>query len=368
MKKTIAILAGDGIGPEVMQATLRVLDVVAKQFTHSFIYQEGDIGGAAYDRYQQHCPAETIKICQASDAILFGSVGGPITEQHLAKWKNCETNSILALRKYFNFTTNIRPIVILPALVKQSPLKKSLIPKGMNCIIFRELTGGIYFGRHELSENDQQRVALDDCVYTEKQITQIAHHAFQTARLRKKKLFSVDKANVLMTSKLWRNILNEMASDYPDVTLTHMLVDNCAMQMVLNPNQFDVIVTENMFGDILSDLAAALTGSLGLIPSASLNDQGFGLYEPSGGSAPDIAGQGIANPCAQILSAAMMLRYSFSMYQEAACIENAVQKTLAAGKVTRDLAHDENQGVSTKEFVDFLIEQLKLKSLICHAS
>ncbi len=359
MKKKIAVLAGDGIGPEVMQETVKVLEVVAKKFAHDFDYVEGDIGGAAYERYAQHCPPETTKICQTADAILFGSVGGPITEQHLAKWKNCETNSILALRKQFNLTINIRPIVISSSLMNKSPLKETIIHPGVDCVIFRELTGGIYFGRHELSEQNEQRVALDECIYSEKQISQIAHHAFQSARLRKKKLCSVDKANVLMTSKLWRNVMNEVASNYPDVQLTHMLVDNCAMQLVLNPNQFDVIVTENMFGDILSDLAAALTGSLGLIPSASLNDVGFGLYESSGGSAPDIAGQGIANPCAQVLSAALMLRHSFSLHEEAFSIEKAVRETLAIGKVTHDLTKDKRDAVSTSEFIDLLIRRLQ---------
>jgi 3-isopropylmalate dehydrogenase len=356
--KKIAVLAGDGIGPEVMSESLRVLDAIAEKFHHHFTYQHALIGGAAYEQFQSHCPEATLNTCAHADAILFGSVGGPITAQHEDKWKNCETNSILKLRKQFNLNINIRPIQVYPQLANNCPLKPDVIGDGIDIVIFRELNGGIYFGHHEQTLENNQRRALDECVYHENQITPIIHAAFKAAQLRNKNLCSVDKANVLATSKLWREIANEIAPQYPDVTLTHMLVDNCAMQMVINPRQFDVIVTENMFGDIISDLAAALPGSLGLIPSASLNAAQLGLYEPSGGSAPDIAGLGIANPCAQILSAAMMLRYSFGLDAEAICIENAVKNSLARGIMTRDIIKDKNLGVSTAAFVDAVITDI----------
>jgi 3-isopropylmalate dehydrogenase len=355
IKKNIAILAGDGIGPEVMTQTLRVLDAIAKKFHHQFNYTEALIGGAAFDHYQEHCPIDTLNICEKSDAILFGSVGGPIDQQHLPKWQGCEVNSILKLRKSFNFNVNIRPFQVYPEFTAYCPLKPEIIGDGINFLVFRELLGGIYFGRHEQLVKNNQRMAIDECTYDEQQIASIAHAAFKTAQLRTKQLCSVDKANVLASSKLWREVVSEVGQAYPDVKLTHMLVDNCAMQMVIHPRQFDVIVTENMFGDILSDLAAALPGSLGLIPSASLNTEGKGLYEPSGGSAPDIAGLGIANPCAQILSAAMMLRYSFNMLEEANQIETAVKTTIQQGILTRDLAINQAAAVDTKTFVDAVV-------------
>lgn len=348
--KKIAVLAGDGIGPEVMQATVLILKTIEKLFGHHFNFLEGKIGGQAFDGYQTHCPDETLKICEQSDAILFGSVGGPVHEQHQPKWKNCEANSILKLRKYFNLNINIRPITVFSELAHLCPLKPEIIKAGVDLTIFRELTGGIYFGSHESNVIDGQSIARDECIYDENQIKKIAHAAFQAAQQRKKKLCSVDKANVLATSRLWREVVEAVSQHYPDVALQHMLVDNCAMQIVLNPHQFDVIVTENMFGDILSDLAATLPGSLGLIPSASLNEQGLGLYEPSGGSAPDLAGKNLANPCAQMLSAAMMLRYSFGMFEEANCIETAIKKTISDGLVTPDLAGPGANTVSTADF------------------
>lgn len=352
MNREIAVLAGDGIGPEVMQATLLILKTIEKLFGHRFTFSTGKIGGQAFDEYQTHCPEETLEICKQSDAILFGSVGGSVEEQHQPKWKNCEANSILKLRKYFNLNINIRPITVFSELAHLCPLKLEIIKEGVDLTIFRELTGGIYFGSHESDFIKHQRTARDECMYHEDQIQKIAHAAFQAAQQRKKMICSVDKANVLATSQLWREIIEEVSKDYPDVTLHHMLVDNCAMQIVLNPHQFDVIVTENMFGDILSDLAATLPGSLGLIPSASLNDQGLGLYEPSGGSAPILAGKNIANPCAQMLSAAMMLRYSFGMEEEARCIENAIKQTIAEGAVTQDLATSGAKTVSTTDFAN----------------
>jgi 3-isopropylmalate dehydrogenase len=359
MNKKIAILAGDGIGPEVMQETLRVLDAIAKKFQHRFEYLQGLIGGQAYEVYQSHCPDETLKICQIADSILFGSVGGPVTEQQQPKWQHCEANSILKLRKHFNLNINVRPIRVYPELHESCPLQPERIKQGIDCVIFRELTGGIYFGRHEQLLRNKQRFAIDDCSYDEAQISTIAHAAFKASQLRSKKICSVDKVNVLATSKLWRTVINEVAGEYPDVSVTHMLVDNCAMQMVLNPQQFDVIVTENMFGDIISDLAAALPGSLGLIPSASFNPNGLGLYEPSGGSAPEIAGKDIANPCAQILSAAMMLRYSFNLHREAILIEDAIRAVIAQGIVTQDIARDKTSAVGTQKFVDSVISQLE---------
>lgn len=363
MNAKIAVLAGDGIGPEVMAETLRVLDFIAELHGHNFNYLPGLIGGAAFDVYQTHCPDDTLKICQEADCILFGSVGGPVAEQHHSKWQNCEANSILQLRKDFKLNINMRPITIDPHKGNASPLKNTLLENGVDCLIFRELTGGIYFGRHEQKVVSKQRIAIDECCYDEQQIASIAHAAFKAARMRpRKKVCSVDKANVLATSKLWREVVNEIANDYPDVELTHMLVDNCAMQLVINPQQFDVIVTENVFGDILSDLAAALQGSLGLIPSASLNAESYGLYEPAGGSAPDIAGQGIANPCAQILSAALMLRYSFGLQSEAQCIEQAVKRVIAKNIVTRDLSGRSDGYVTTRRFVDAVLSELCFSS------
>lgn len=356
MKKKIAILSGDGIGPEVMQQTLRVLDKIAEKFNHQFEYLTADIGGAAYEKFNEHCSEQTLQICKKADAILFGSVGGPVHEQHLPKWKGCEAASILQLRKHFNFNINIRPIHIFPSLTAISSLKNHLIEQGIDILVFRELCGDIYFGRHEMLEENNLKTAKDEAVYNETQIQSIAAAAFAAAKVRGKKVVSVDKANVLATSKLWREIVAETGKQYPDIELSHMLVDNCAMQLVINPQQFDIILTANLFGDILSDLAAALTGSLGLTPSASLNAAGFGLYEPSGGSAPDIAGKNIANPTAQILSAAMMLQHSFGMTAEAHVIQSAVQQTLQSGIVTNDLAKGEQAAASTIEFTDYVIK------------
>lgn len=358
MHKTIAVLPGDGIGPEVMQQTLRVLDAIAQKYQHSFTYLEAKVGGAAYDDCQEHCPDETLEICKQSDAILFGSVGGPISEQHQPKWMGCEANSILKLRKHFQFNINVRPVLIYPSLAALSPLRKEKIAHGVDILIFRELNGDIYFGKHEQRVEKNQRVATDEAVYDESQIASIAHAAFKSAQQRKGKLVSVDKANVLATSKLWRTVVNEVAKEYADVELTHILVDNCAMQLVINPAQFDVMLTPNMFGDILSDLAAALPGSLGLVPSISMNAEGFGLYEPSGGSAPDIAGMNIANPTAQILSAAMMLKHSFGMHDEAASIEYVIEKVFAAGVRTKDIAAPGEASVSTSEFIDALLSMM----------
>ena len=356
MKKTIAMLAGDGIGPEVMTQAQRVLDAIAQKFGHYFTYLPALIGGAAFDAYGTHFPDETLAVCRQADAILFGSVGGPINEQHLPKWRGCEAKSLLSLRKAFQFNTNIRPAKVYPALQAICPLKDRIIANGIDVVIFRELLGDLYFGKHETTTVNGLRQAQDQALYDEQQIRAILYPAFKVAQQRKGKLHSVDKANVLDTSKLWRAVANEVAAEYPEVELEHMLVDNCAMQLITNPSQFDVIVTSNMFGDILSDAAAVLPGSLGLMPSASLNDQGFGMFEPSGGSAPDIAGQDKANPIAQILSAAMMLRYSFGLEQEATAIEQAVETALAQGARTQDIAGVKDDVLGTTLMTDRLIQ------------
>lgn len=391
MQKTIAVLSGDGIGPEVMDQTLRVLNLIAEKFEHQFYYKKAPIGGAAWDMFQNHFPEETKEICKNADAILFGSVGGPIDKQQEEKWKNCEANSILALRKTFQFHSNFRPVTVHPQLSHICPLKTEIVEKGIDMLIIRELVGDIYFGEHktvdisasnltakvdprlrgddkqecelnnrENSHNSKrvQKKAIDVAEYTEEQIKNVAHSAFQAAEKRNKKLTSIDKANVLDTSKLWRKVVSELSKEYPSVELEHMLVDNAAMQIIKNPSQFDVLLCSNMFGDILSDAAAVLPGSLGLMPSASLNSENFGLYEPSGGSAPDIAGKGIANPIAQILSAAMMLRFSFGMNNEADLIEKAVNQTLEDGYRTGDIYREGDKLVDTKGMTEVILEKI----------
>lgn len=359
MEKRIAILAGDGIGPEVMNSALRVLDAIAEKFNHNFEYVEALIGGAAYDVHQEHFPAETAKVCQNVDAILFGSVGGPISEADEPKWKDCERNSILSIRKAFSFNANFRPARVYTQLQSICPLSPAVIGDGVDLLIVRELLGDIYFGEHKTEGEVGSRKAIDVAEYTEAQIEAIAHVAYQAAQKRNGRLHSVDKANVLDTSRLWRDVVTRIAAEYPNVELQHMLVDNCAMQLIQNPGQFDVIVTANLFGDILSDAAAVLPGSLGLVPSASLNSDGFGMYEPSGGSAPDIAGKGVANPIAQILSAAMMLRYSFGLVDESDAIENAVDTTLDKGVLTQDIQEAGKVSATTAEVADSIVEQIR---------
>lgn len=354
----VAVLPGDGIGPEVMDQAIRVLDIVTSSSQHCLKFSFGKIGGAAFDAYGAHFPAQTKQLCEGSDAILFGSVGGPIDDSHLAKWKNCEANSILALRKEFNLYANLRPAKVYTELAELCPLNSRLISSGIDILIFRELIGDIYFGEHRQYTENNLRQASDLAHYDEKQIAAIAHRAFQAARGRKKQLISVDKANVLATSKLWREIVGEVAKEYPDVMVRNMLVDNCAMQLITNPAQFDVIVTANLFGDILSDAAATLPGSLGLMPSASLSHSGIGLFEPSGGSAPELAGKNVANPIAQILSGAMMLRYAFAMEKEALAIEQAIQRAIKSGVRTVDIALESETAISTTEMTDAIIQYL----------
>ena len=338
----ISILAGDGIGPEVMDASMLVLDAAAEKFSITLQKDSQLVGGAAIDAAGSPLPDETVASCEQADAILFGSVGGP-------KWENLppdqqpERGALLPLRKKFNLFANLRPGVCLPSLTHASPVKNELIPNGFNVLCVRELTGGIYFGQPKgIEERDGEPVAIDTMVYKKSEIVRIAHIAFTAAMTRDKRLCSVDKANVLQNSVLWRETVVEVAKEYPEVELSHLYVDNAAMQLVKQPGSFDVLVTGNLFGDILSDEMAMISGSLGMLPSASLgnkNESGlyFGMYEPSGGSAPDIAGQGVANPIAQILSAAMMLRYSLGENEAADAIEAAVDKAIDSGLRTADL-------------------------------
>jgi 3-isopropylmalate dehydrogenase len=359
--KKIAVLAGDGVGPEVMQEALRVLDFIQGQFGVSFEVHKGLIGGEAFDHTGQHFPQATKDLCAQADAILFGSVGGPLSESSLPKWKNCETNSILAVRRACGLHANLRPTRVYPELPESCPLKSS-ISRGIDLLIVRELQGDIYFGEHSYFTENGRRAARDIAEYNEDQIAAVARVAFEAAISRSQgrapKVTSVDKANVLHTSKLWREVVREVHTEYSEVELEDMLVDNCALQLVKAPSQFNVIVTSNLFGDILSDLAAAFPGSLGLTPSASLSTSGLGLYEPSGGSAPDIAGKGLANPIAQILSLAMMLRYSFGMNDAADTIETAVTKALAQGARTRDIAIGGEKYVSTVEMGNVILKAL----------
>lgn len=351
MNKNIAILAGDGIGPEVMAEAIRVLVHIAEKFGHRFDYEEGLIGGAAYDQYGEHFPETTVEACEKADAILFGSVGGPINSD-AEKWHNCEVNSILALRKQFKFSVNLRPSKVYEALKANCVLRADIVERGIDMLCVRELSGGIYFGEHK-TEGD---VASDLMTYDRATIENVVRAAFEAAMQRRKKLTSVDKANVLDCSKLWRKVVNEIALDYPDCQLEHVLVDNMAMQVLKRPYDFDVIVMPNLFGDIISDEVSVFAGSLGMLPSASFNNEGFAMYEPGGGSAPDIAGKGIANPIAQILSAAMMLKYSFSMNEEHDLILAAVEFALNAGARTADIANDSDKILTTSEMGDAIIK------------
>ncbi len=360
-----AVLAGDYIGPEVMAEALRVLGHVARQEGFTLDYAEAAVGGAAIDRHGAALPESTLQTCAAADAILFGSVGGPKWEQ-LPPNQQPERAALLPLRKHFTLFANIRPGLLYRELADASPLKSERIPDGIDIVCIRELTGGLYFGQPKttttLPDGDVQ--AVDTMVYRRSEIERIAATAITAARARKKRLCSVDKANVLETSVLWRKTVTAYVAQHaPDIALSHMYVDNAAMQLARDPNQFDVFVTENMFGDILSDEMAVICGSLGMLSSASLgakqNSLGlpFGLYEPAGGTAPDIAGKGIANPCAQILSAALMLRYSFGLEQPAARIEAAVRAAVTSGTRTGDIAFG-RPSVGTKAMADAVIARL----------
>jgi len=338
----VAVLPGDGIGPEIVREAVAILQLVAPDIET----QEALVGGCAYDATGHPLPAETLALCREADAILLGAVGGPKWDVIPDPDLRPERGALLPLRKHLGLYANLRPAILHKALADASALKPSLVGDGLDVLVVRELTGGVYFGQPK--SNDGNR-AIDTMVYTKEEIVRIAHVGFQAAQKRGKRLCSVDKQNVLMTSVLWRDTVNEVAKEYPDVELTHMLVDNCAMQLVRNPKQFDVIVTENLFGDVLSDEVAMITGSLGMLPSASLGTGTFGLYEPIHGSAPDIAGKGIANPLATILSVALMLRYSFGREDAAQRIEAAVGKVLEAGLRTPDIAGNGEATVGTVE-------------------
>jgi 3-isopropylmalate dehydrogenase len=346
----IAVLPGDGIGPEVMTEARRVLDVVAAKHGLSLNCEEADVGGIAIDRHGEALPEATADLCRRSDAILFGSVGGPKWES-LPPPRQPERAALLPLRKMFGLYANLRPAVCYPALVHASPLKPSLIPDGFDILVVRELTGGLYFGQPKETVDlpGGGRRAVDTMVYESREIERVTHVAFRAARQRRKRVTLVDKANVLECSQLWRSVVRGIAGEYADVTLDFVYVDNAAMQVVKNPATYDVLLCENMFGDIISDEVAAVTGSLGMLPSASLAEGTFGLYEPSGGTAPDIAGKGIANPIAQILSAALMLRHSFSHEAAAVDIEKAVRRVLDSGLRTGDIWSEGCQRVGTAE-------------------
>jgi 3-isopropylmalate dehydrogenase len=346
MEVKIAVLAGDGIGPEIVAEAVKVLDVVAERFDINLKLSEALVGGAAYDATGHPLPPETLALCQESQAVLLGAVGGPKYDTIEPPDLRPERGALLPLRKHLGLYANLRPAILSPALAGASSLRSNLVENGLDLLVVRELTGGLYFGQPK--SNDGKR-AVDTCVYTTEEITRIAHVAFQAARKRGKRLCSVDKANVLETSRLWRTTVHEVAKEYGDVEVTDMLVDNCAMQLVRDPRQFDVIVTENLFGDILSDQAAMLTGSLGMLPSASLGQGTFGLYEPCHGSAPDIAGKGIANPLATILSVAMLLRYSLGREDVASAVEGAVNGVLAQGLRTADIAAPGERAIGTVE-------------------
>jgi 3-isopropylmalate dehydrogenase len=338
----VAVLAGDGIGPEVMAEALRVLRAVQTKFSIVLEFDEKPIGGSAIDTYGKALPEETLKACERADAILFGSVGGPKWES-LPPAEQPERAALLPLRKYFGLFANLRPAVCLPELAHASPLHPRSVEGGFDILCVRELTGGLYFGEPKyIKQEGGEQFAVDTMVYWESEIRRIAKVAFEAARKRKGRVTSVDKANVLQNGVLWRRVVEEVARDYRDVSLNHLYVDNAAMQLIKNPKGFDVVLAENLFGDILSDEVAMLTGSLGMLPSASLGEAisvaaRFGMYEPSGGSAPDIAGKGIANPIAQILSAAMLLRFSCGQEDAAAAVEAAVRRVIAAGLRTADI-------------------------------
>ena len=357
MTKNIAVIRGDGIGPEIVEQALKVLDRIGELFGHTFEYTEVDMGGCAIDKWGDPLPKEMLDRCLNSDSVLLGAVGGD-------KWNHVPgpmrpEKGLLRLRAGMGVYSNNRPAKIWPQLAEASPLKKSIVDQGIDFIVVRELIGGIYFGEHKTETIDGEETAIDILTYSEKEIERIGRIGFETARKRRKKLCSVEKSNVLDSSRLWKKVMHRLAEEYPDVALSDMYVDNCAMQIVKDPAQFDVIVTENMFGDILSDEASMITVSIGMIPSSSLGAGTCGLYEPIHGSAPDIAGQNLANPVGTILSAAMMLRYSFDMAKEADAIENAVAAYLDAGYRTADIMSEGMQQVGCRECGELIVTYLK---------
>ena len=360
MEYKIALIPGDGIGPEIVAEAKKVLDRVCEKYSHKFSYTEVLLGGASIDAHGVPLTEEAIAQAKASDAVLMGSIGG---DAKTSPWYKLEPSKrpeagLLAIRKALNLFANLRPAYLYNELRDACPLRDEIIGDCFDMIIVRELTGGLYFGARKTTEENGVRTAVDTLSYNENEIRRIAIKAFEIARKRRNKVTSVDKANVLDSSRLWRSVVEDVAKNYPDVTLEHMLVDNCAMQLVRDPKQFDVILTENMFGDILSDEASMVTGSIGMLSSASLNETKLGLYEPSHGSAPDIAGQNKANPIATILSAAMMLRYSLDLDKEADAVETAVQKVLTDGYRTGDIMSDGCKLVGTKEMGDLIADAI----------
>ena len=360
MNYNVTVIPGDGIGPEIVREARKVLDQVGKVFGHSFDYTEILMGGCSIDAYGVPLTEEALETARKSDAVLLGAVGGDVGN---SRWYDVAPNlrpeaGLLAIRKGLGLFANIRPAYLYKELAEACPLKKEIIGDGFDMVIMRELTGGLYFGDRDTKEVDGVMTAVDTLTYNEKEIRRIAVKAFDIAMKRRKKVTSVDKANVLDSSRLWRKVVEEVAADYPEVELSHMLVDNCAMQLVMNPGQFDVILTENMFGDILSDEASMITGSIGMLSSASMNESKFGLYEPSHGSAPDIAGKDMANPIATILSAAMLLRYSFDMDREADAVEKAVQAVLTEGYRTGDIMSEGCTRVGTCKMGDLIAERI----------
>lgn len=361
MDYKIALIPGDGIGPEIVREAKKVLDKVCEKYGHSFSYLEVLLGGASIDVHGVPLTDEAIATAKSLDAVLMGSIGG---DAKTSPWYKLEPSKrpeagLLAIRKALNLFANLRPAYLYNELRKACPLRDEIIGDGFDMIIVRELTGGLYFGERQTIEENGVKKAIDTLSYNENEIRRIAIKAFEIARKRRNKVTSVDKANVLDSSRLWRKVVEEVAKDYPEVAVENMLVDNCAMQLVKDPKQFDVILTENMFGDILSDEASMVTGSIGMLASASLNETKFGLYEPSGGSAPDIAGKGIANPIATILSAAMMLRFSFDLDKEADAIEAAVAKVLKDGYRTIDIMSEGKTQIGTEEMGDLISENIR---------
>lgn len=360
MEYKIGLIRGDGIGPEIVNEAKKVLDAVCTGFGHVFHYTDMLLGGASIDANGVPLTEETIGEAKTCDAVLMGSIGG---DAATSPWYKLEPSKrpeagLLGIRKALNLFANVRPAYLYDELRAACPLRDEIIGQGFDMVIMRELTGGLYFGERKTYEENGVRTAVDTLVYSETEIRRIAKRAFEIAGKRRKKVTSVDKANVLDSSRLWRAVVEEVSGEYPDIALEHMLVDNCAMQLVKNPGQFDVILTENMFGDILSDEASMVTGSIGMLSSASLNETSFGLYEPSHGSAPDIAGQNKANPIATILSAAMMLRYSLDLDKEADAVEAAVQKVLTDGYRTGDIMSDGCKPVGTKEMGDLIADAI----------
>lgn len=360
MEKKITVIKGDGIGPEIVTEAQKVLDKVAEKFGHKFVYTYILMGGCSIDKYGEPLTDEAVAIAKNSDAVLLGAIGGNTST---SPWYKLAPNlrpeaGLLKIRKELGLFANLRPANLYPELREACPLKDDIIGDGFDMMIMRELTGGLYFGARKTENVDGVETAVDTLTYNENEIRRIAIRGFDIAMKRRKKVTSVDKANVLDSSRLWRKVVNEVAKDYPEVELEHMLVDNCAMQLVRDPKQFDVILTENMFGDILSDEAAMISGSLGMLASASLNDTKFGMYEPSHGSAPDIAGQDKANPIATILSASMLLRFSFDMDKEADAVDNAVKKVLEAGYRTGDIMSEGMKLVGCKEMGSLVADMI----------